>query len=140
MDKTRSALVGVVVCLVLLAALAGACPWSCPNGLVARQNLLYNATANGCGPAGLHVSTKWEFTPCCDHDLCYQVCGGSKKACDDAFLKCLNDVCKQVKKKKQQAECQQTAALFSLATTTFGCSSYQQSQTAACVCDSRDEL
>jgi hypothetical protein len=53
MDKTRSALVGVVACLVLLAALAGACPWSCPNGLVASKNTSYEATTNGCGPAGL---------------------------------------------------------------------------------------
>lgn len=48
----QRALVGVVV-LVLLAALVGACPWSCPNGLEARQNDKYEATTNGCGPTGL---------------------------------------------------------------------------------------
>ncbi len=48
----QRALVGVVV-LLLLAALVGACPWSCPNGLVAQQNKNYTATTNGCGPAGL---------------------------------------------------------------------------------------
>jgi hypothetical protein len=57
----------------------------------------YKPTANGCGTKDHPVPNRFgraNFKPACDaHDLCYDICGKSKAACDDQFCQAVTAAC-----------------------------------------------
>jgi hypothetical protein len=69
---------------------------------------------------------------CCDQwHACYQVCGASKKHCDEAFDKCSKQACATA---PDEAECTQKANLLNLMTKMGGCQDYTAAQYKACDC------
>jgi secretory phospholipase A2 len=64
-------------------------------------------TSNGCGPAGMQIESKFKLESCCDkHDLCYDTCGKTRTECDKQFESCMNKICKSLKSKSKQQQCQ----------------------------------
>ncbi|CAK9779519.1 hypothetical protein CC85DRAFT_313261 [Cutaneotrichosporon oleaginosum] len=50
--------------------------------------------SNGCGSKSTHWVPEMWYGSCCDaHDACYADCGQSKRACDDAFIVCMQRNC-----------------------------------------------
>jgi len=115
-----------------------ACTLGCTSGRGLQKRPGFEPYSNGCGSYGLSVKSEFGFTPCCDeHDKCYGTCGKTRKACDDAFLACMNQRCQRVPAKQQNA-CQSEASLFSLSTVALGCNAFINSQREGCECAAHD--
>ena len=74
--------------------------------------------------------------------MCYGSCGRGKSGCDDAFRKCLKDVCSVAKEVARvvgsefdvKEMCEVAAnSLFTVVAST-GCTAFRTSQKEACVC------
>jgi hypothetical protein len=57
----------------------------------------------------------------------------TRQTCDEQFLRCLQDVCRKVKK-SARSECMSSASLYHSGTTLLGCNAYLASQREACTC------
>ena len=45
------------------------------------------------------------MTSCCDkHDICYDTCGTNRDDCDKNFKKCLKDMCRDLKSRKNYSK------------------------------------
>ncbi|OWA53638.1 hypothetical protein BV898_18059 [Hypsibius exemplaris] len=119
------------------------CPevYACPNDVKPVANELpQNAVSpNGCGPIDHNVDQYVAdgMTTCCDqHDICFSTCGSRKSDCDIVFKKCLYDACRADTEGKQNKKvCQISAKVLYGLTTLAGCSLFEASQTAACLCE-----
>eukprot|EP01087_Luapelamoeba_hula_P000629 TRINITY_DN10477_c0_g1_i1.p1 TRINITY_DN10477_c0_g1~~TRINITY_DN10477_c0_g1_i1.p1 ORF type:complete len:186 (+),score=19.08 TRINITY_DN10477_c0_g1_i1:1-558(+) len=115
------------------------CLYTCPrSGMRIGARSGHVPSSNGCGAMGMMASSAFDFTPCCDeHDKCYDTCGQLRSECDDKFQACMAALCaKQYSTKKQ--ECANTANIYHMGTTAFGCSAFLASQAQACECTAEE--
>jgi hypothetical protein len=121
--------------------------YRCPkNGgvVVPKAASTVKFTSTGCqgmqGSMGMHMmQTNGDgddgaspVESCCDQwHACYQVCGASKKQCDEAFDKCSKQACAV---SPDEADCTQKANLLTLMTKMGGCQDYTAAQYKACDC------
>jgi len=117
------------------------CDLKCPVGYEKAVNPAHQPRTNGCGTDFLRVTDEFNFTPCCDkHDICYDSCqlkDRHRDTCDKDFLQCMQSTCKTTYKGKK-SECLSTAAMYNMATTSFGCKLYKECQSKACSCQKSD--
>jgi hypothetical protein len=127
------------VLLLIIATIALSDSLVCPAGQVKTPRANFKPVTNGCGPQVALVggaiqtvvsSLKPSFVSCCNiHDICYQDCSKSQKACDDEFKTCLLGKCSSV-----NLPCKLAGTAMYEAVNLFGKSSYDSGQKAACVC------
>jgi hypothetical protein len=74
------------------------------------------------------------YATCCDQwHACYQVCGATKKTCDETFKSCSKEKC------GADEECQKQANLAGLMIGFAGCQKFDQQQLTACECVAKDK-
>lgn len=72
------------------------------------------------------------FTHCClNHDVCYGVCGKSKKSCDDDFNACMENTCNQLNWLHKNV-CETARPLYMKALEFGGQEAYDDTQTDNC--------
>lgn len=108
---------------------------------VPKSRLSFSST--GCSAMGGNMimmgggggdTEKKQYEECCDRwHACYQICGSSKKMCDENFKKCSETKC------GGDEECNKSANLNSMLTSLSGCSKYDESQLKACECADKDK-
>ena len=77
--------------------------------------------------------SKEKYAPCCDlWHACYQICGVSKKSCDEGFKSCSKGNC------LTDQQCQQAAEIDALMTQLSGCPKFEAAQQRACKCVALD--
>ena len=109
-------------------------------------------TVNGCGPAwfpgGVKVpqgSGRASFAPSCNvHDVCYEICNGEKKKCDDDFEEDMNDRCRRAypfpepggddEEFSARATCLSRARLYANLVQGLADSAWEDAQKVACEC------
>jgi hypothetical protein len=69
------------------------------------------------------------FETCCHQwHACYQICGSSKKSCDDSFKTCSEALC------GSNSECKKSANLNSMMLGFGGCTKFDKAQYKSCEC------
>lgn len=130
---------------VLTQAIEEECEFECANGKTPIPNPVHEASPNGCGSLGL----KWDkeslpieqLNRCCNrHDICYDTCNKKKEFCDKKFKTCLYHICDIYKDTMNEIllkKCKGAAKLMFTGTTAFGCKSYKDAQSKACLCKAK---
>lgn len=107
----------------------------------AREDFKF--TSGGCDAMGggalmlnkAESSQEKPFEKCChEWHACYQICGTSKQACDEAFKSCSEEKCKG-----KGEDCTQQYQLISMMLQLGGCQSFESQQAAACKCVSKKD-
>lgn len=115
------------------------CPdYRCTGGMVPVPKSRQKFTSTGCSAMGGGLvmmggkndgNNEKVYESCCHlWHACYQVCGVSKKVCDDSFKTCTAEVC------GEDGECKQDASLASLMIGMGGCQRFDEAQYGACEC------
>jgi hypothetical protein len=120
-----------------------ACPnYRCSSGMTpVPKSRGLKFTSTGCSSMGSGMvmnmgaaSSEEEpstevYASCCDEwHACYQICGVSKKACDDSFKTCSTAKC------GADAECTKQIELNTMLMNLGGCQKFDQAQYQACDC------
>merc|ERR1711934_362462 len=107
----------------------------CPAGKTPVTKRGYEAYGNGCGTAGISVSSEFNFTSCCTytHDVCYVTCGMKKANCESEFGDCMNKYCTD-NHADRVGECKQNAGMYTMGTTMMGGKYFREGQVEACEC------
>jgi hypothetical protein len=78
---------------------------------------------------GANDAAKQPFDTCCHQwHACYQICGSSKKSCDESFKTCSEAMCGSKK------DCKESANLNSMMMQLGGCQKFDQAQYKSCEC------
>lgn len=115
------------------------CPdYRCTSGMVPVPKSRQKFTSTGCGAMGGGMvmlgggdakNSAKVYESCCDQwHACYQVCGVSKRVCDDSFKSCTEQVC------GEDEDCKKDASIASLMIDVGGCGRFDQAQYGACEC------
>ena len=115
------------------------CPdYRCTSGMVPVPKSRHKFTSTGCAAMGGGMvmlgggdakNNEKVYESCCDQwHACYQVCGVSKKVCDDSFKACTAQVC------GEDEDCKKDASIASLMIDVGGCQRFDQAQYGSCEC------
>jgi len=107
----------------------------CPPGQTGVTKQGYQAYGNGCGTAGIKVSSEFDFEDCCTytHDVCYVTCGMPKSKCESLFGDCMKDYCKK-NHPDRLPDCNSNGQMYTMGTTLMGGKYYKEGQDEACDC------
>ena len=141
-------------CIIVVAVVAGEAPdfdindmmnQNCPNyrcsaGMTPTPKARPKFESTGCSTLGAGSimmtggggSTDKPYEACCDlWHACYQVCGVSKKSCDQQFETCAKDRCHSA---TDSETCTKDADLSIMMMKLGGCQAFNQAQYKACDC------
>lgn len=113
------------------------CPnYRCSKGLVpVPKTSRLQFTSAGCNAMSTQMITmagnddKKVYESCCDEwHACYQICGMSKKVCDESFQKCAEAKCGDDK------DCTQGLSIQNMMLQLGGCKLFDQAQYERCEC------
>eukprot|EP00568_Trieres_chinensis_P013723 CAMPEP_0183294690 /NCGR_PEP_ID=MMETSP0160_2-20130417/2923_1 /TAXON_ID=2839 ORGANISM="Odontella Sinensis, Strain Grunow 1884" /NCGR_SAMPLE_ID=MMETSP0160_2 /ASSEMBLY_ACC=CAM_ASM_000250 /LENGTH=256 /DNA_ID=CAMNT_0025456049 /DNA_START=54 /DNA_END=824 /DNA_ORIENTATION=- len=118
------------------------CPkFKCSGGYTPVQKLRPKFESSGCNSMGSGMvysgmsNSELPSAPCCDQwHACYQVCGSTKRLCDESFKKCADKACAEVADEKIRKDCEQQVSVSSMMLGFDDCRKFDSAQLAACQC------
>jgi Group XII secretory phospholipase A2 precursor (PLA2G12) len=117
-------------------------PYQCPKDHEPVPKWPLKLTSPGCsGMGGMQVFSPGasdEDDPtkiCCDlRNACLQTCGALKSFCDEEYLKCGKEACKDITDDDQRTKCESSANINELMIKMDNCQRYDQEQYTHCEC------